>query len=515
MVEVLKDTGNRNNDADWVDLNARAAAGQPDYYAGLRNTPTITMQQESDPDVYASSADTLVMDNRPWNGQTYGFWDARLPVTLNRAGVNYTFSGWRRRLVRLRVETRFPNGSSTTNSLGLFRIKKLTTNQDQCQIVLVGLQEQITKKSAITVRDGGQWYRSWTIAALIRRLALAADPEMSIGSGLSTGALNMGTLDAPLVSSWGGAPGTLTTGNPSSYRWIPRCHDFDELTDRLWVGFEVPDGNPISGAGIAYMDVKSGLWTIVATPDNFPIRGWPIWIKHFTGYSYPVRWLLTQEENETGDPYYFYGVYPGRCNVDGSSFGQSARVGSWWPARFIMRQGNLVMQVGSHPVRAWGWMGDGGTGGYETKYAGENLCFPFPQTPDYLDVDSELADPAFRFDGYALARTDDEVIVGGYKILYSKPGAYSARGIWGYHLPTASYLRTFLADYWHQPQYKRLNTTGSPEYLYWIGHTTASLNDANWRVHRLKMTSTGWEAATASRPDSSTGYSRKKTPRTR
>lgn len=505
MVEVLKDSGNRNNDADWVDLNARAATGQPDYYAGLRNNPSITMQQESDPDVYAAAADTLVMDNRPWNGQKYGFWDARLPVTLTRAGVNYTFSSWRRRLIRLRVETRFPNGTSTTNSLGLFRIKEPITNQDQCQLVLLGLQEQITKKSAINIRDGGSWYRSWTIAALIRRLALAADPEMSIGSGLSTGAINMGTLDDPLVSSWGGAPGTLTTGNPSSYRWIPRCHDFDAITNRLWVGFEVPGSNAISGAGIAYMDVTSGLWTIIATPDNFPIPGWPVWIQYFTGYSYPVRWLLTQEENESADPYYFYGLYPGKCNADGGSFGQSARIASWWPARFCMRQGNIgFYETPPTYVRIWGWGGSELHSASENKYYGENLAVPFPQCHDHVDRTYQYEDPfgivIDYFEGFALGRNEHDGP--NYSettqfAVYAKPGAYSRNHgyITGDPPYTTGFLRFFFADYWHQPQYKKLSTTGTPEYLYWIGHTTANYLDANWRVHRLKMTSTAWESS--------------------
>lgn len=480
LVEFLIDNGNPASDSDWVDFNARYASAQPDYYAGLINRPTITEKTEDRVGVYVSQIDALRFKNDPWNGNAYGFWDALLPITVR----GKTFSTWRRRKVRIRVETVLPDGTRVVDTLGIFRVKNVETTIGEAEVTLVGVHQVLMTTSAATIKDGTRWYQSHPIGALIKRLATAADPSMEVNGCDSV--IDMGTMDVPVASSWGPCPGVLVSGVACSYHWIPRCFAVDADDDSvIWVGFESPGSQTTSSGGIAKFDCITGRWTIVAHPDSY-------WTAYTFRTRFPISlWAPTgnvvyytsiQERANVPTDYLWYDLKGGVCAKDGSAF-EDHVTSNYWPARFALRIASSGLLDNQAPVSVCGWVGDDmyNAGGWANKYYGESIPVAFPQTLDRVRAWEILdpSEPRTWWNGYGAAGTDlDNQIIMPREL--GRPGHYTMRTVdWDQGMMP----RFFMGDFWHAPQVYRMSGT---DRMVWMGQKVGTPLD--FTVHRWGVT---------------------------
>lgn len=484
IVEFLIDSGNPASDSDWIDFNARYPAGQPDYYAGLINRPTITERVEDRVGVYVSEIDSLRFRNDPWNGNLYGFWDATLPVTIR----GKTFSSWRRRKVRIRVQTFLPDGTSVTDTLGTFRVKDLDTTLGEAEITLVGVHQVLMTKKAGTVKDGTRWFQSHPIGALIKKLANAADPAMAVTGCDSI--VDMGTHTERVASSWGPCPGVLSSGVASTYHWIPRCFAVDDADDSLiWVGFEVPGSYANSGGGIAKFDCMTGRWTVIVHPESYSLSGYtfrtafPVSIWGAGGL---VFYLLV-EENPTPWPIHvWHYLRGGYLNPVNGVFDQYVSQIPYWPARCAYRKGTAGAHDTEGTISLCGYIDGRMASGYDFRYYGESVPVPFPQ---HLNEFQGAAgwqwpysnDPYRYFDGFRVDGTDlaDQTMIGPV----GSPAHYTARSRTG---QTWLYPRFFMNTTWHAPLRYSMNQGGNPyDRWVWVGTNAASPKD--YTIRRWKI----------------------------
>ncbi len=371
-VEVQDDAGG------WVDFNASEPASHDDYYAALLVEPRISLGVEDGPDNYVTRVDAITMDNRPFAGSNRGFWHQALPVTLRGS----TFSTWYRRKVRIGFDFWFADGTyDDFYPLGTFQIREVRRNRQAATITLSGVHERLMERSAATVKSGAEWYQGIQITALMRRVALAADPSISLDASVSTEALDLGTLTSASASSWGSVPGTLVNGDRPAEQWIPRypaAHGSD--SDLVWWLCDVPGPRPTCDTGIALFRISTGRWTIVRRPgdglgsDSYLEDGTPVWAYATSTYLYwtaakigvydsAVPWTLTLFRMTIATP---------------GTIAERVATRVYWPAREAMRS----IKTGVGWIGGVGWQHEG-----DTYYYGELAMLPIPQAMHGLSTD--------------------------------------------------------------------------------------------------------------------------------
>lgn len=363
-----------------VDFTARDVDGARDYYSGLLQAPTITIKADDGGRIYVASVSDLVFNNRLFGDFTCGFWDQALPVTIHRSEGTHTFSSWKNRRVLITAEKWDPYGEHARIALATMRIKEVVRTQETATISLVSRHEALIKRSASTVKNGGEWYRNLTIPALLRLLVQASDPTLSIAIDDQ---IDLGTLDTLRASSWGGCPG-MVNGAPSTYHWLPRELARDQQDpDVLWVGLEAPGSNARSGGALCSFNVVTGEWTIWQTPASLNLdEGWPIAIwAPATGSTIYV--MVARERAPSGASK--AGFYETILMQMTRGTGSWQAVGSWdsyWPARYALLKGSHDPQSNGTDAFYFGYTET--LDSSPPDYQGEALVWPMSQVVDSL-----------------------------------------------------------------------------------------------------------------------------------
>jgi len=374
--EVLRNNGNPGTEADWLDLAAPyplGATDYPDYYDGLMSLPKVTHGQTKRR-VYHSNVSTIAMDNSPWAGNAYGFWSAPLPLTLHRNGVDYTFSAWGGRRVRIRVKVYGADGIYvSTVPIGHFRIKEVKRRGYTAQVQLEDLWQQLFRRDASTVKQGSVWYRSASTGYLMTRLLTAADPTIEIDPLISSGSFEFGTHSAQRASSWGATPGILVDGEPFVHKWVIRCmtHDPDDA-NKLWVGWECPGNNANSDGAIGFFDLVTNKWTVIVQPSSlsgwFPISMWVPAGQTAPGYIYAMAY---QEWQPTSTAWQFHRIQNVRVTRTGTLVSFLGSAMPFWPCRESLRKGVFDFAGGMYSWKC----------GFEPHWLNQSEYFWFGETP--------------------------------------------------------------------------------------------------------------------------------------
>lgn len=502
------------DDGTYHDFNAPLPAGGLDYWAGLVTAPSVTIKAESGGRIFTAAVSDLSFDNTPWCGAdgSYraGFWDSELPVTIyrdfNGTPTARTFSVWKNRRVILGVYEYGPAGEyQTQTTLATMRIKDVECNGDRATVRLVSLHEAMIARSANTIKNGGEWFRSLPVAALMKRLVQASDPQMSISVDSD---VDLGTLGAARCTSWGPCPGMLTDNAPSTYHWIPRVIERDQQNSTVaLVGFEVPGSMPRSGGGLASFDVSTGQWTVLFGPDTAEFEeGWPIaiWAASTGSNVYVVQCRERAPNGASKDGFFEIRVL--QTNRTGSSIQANGSWVPYWPARWVLRKG--VADLGNNLV--------GYTkplyGGATSDYYGECVVLPFPQMvdtlADYLEAGiawdeafSELNLTAYTQEAQ---NRDDWHKTDIFDYEPAPSGAGGAYLVSTVGSPTTAGLRYYLADYCHVPAvYTQTN-----DYILFVSTVVGS--DA-FRVNRIRLSTGGHETFTVALGGSAPIYDRQVT----
>jgi hypothetical protein len=239
-----------------------------DYYAGLLSLPSISLQSEDSTGAYVIQNTSVTVDNAPWAGNVYGFWDAPMPVTLR----GKTITSWYRRRVEFRLS--LLDGTldyiPEPTTLARFLIEGIKTGGGTAVLSLASPAIRWNESDASLVKDGTKNFNGVPAAFLMRRLIKSSTPTAVpvIPEFFTTG-----DLEAPMVASLGPCPGSVSVDGVAASvgRWIGRCivRDLVDL-NILYFGFEVCGNHQRPDGAIAKYDTVSGLWTILAGPLDLP-----------------------------------------------------------------------------------------------------------------------------------------------------------------------------------------------------------------------------------------------------
>ncbi len=468
-VEVQTDGG------AYLDLNARVARTDKDYWAGLRSDPRISFALEKSTRTYSAQVSSITMDNRPWRGTGIGFWDTLLPIT-NLGGTN-TISAWYRRKIRIRVVTYDANGAiaSTITRFTGYIDGVETGSGNTATIKIAPLHKIMMERSAASIKHGGESYRSAPIGALINILVKQTTPDVVVGASISNSLIDYGTMDEFVASSWGSAPGWMSDGTPSINQWIPRCFGGDaSVSSDLWVGFEVPNTNLTSGGGIAKFNAATGRWSILCFPQT--AVGGNYWFSSYhveaiwgssDGYVYACLARPKDPINHSG----FFEMMIVRIYKTDVSIGNQLAVDyGWWPCRYTLRNGGLI---GATRYIGYIWS--------YSQWFSEPFFAPFNQQIDLLYPEIFYTSEENHYFDYYNER-HSSTTRDAWSALTDKhcnavrPGAYS---IVPNTSATADAARMFLNPANHPPQIAGYSTY---KYWYWLG-----TSGTEWKFSRLRI----------------------------
>jgi len=361
----------------WVDLNAQTAAGFPDYYAGLITRPTVNIAADQEEGIYSATISTMIMDNSPWTvsatNNKAGFWDQPFPVHIKRGSITYQFNSWQNRWVRLTLRTWNPDGTYYDFTLPPFIIDEHpTTRNGQATLKLASLFRLFQKRSAETLKVGTDWAKGWPIKSLVKMIAARTHKDILFASGSDSGKVDLGMDAVQRASSWGSAPGILTTGEQATQKWIPKCSCVNlSYPNQIWFGFACPGAHTYEDAAVSLFHLDTGQWDIPWTYTD--VGGYPIAIAQDTTNGYVWMWCVS---DCSPTAYQFYNL--ALVRITSSTTKDIVLSGaSYWPGRETLRKGYK-------PASTIYAAGPDQTNG---RNFGESIMAPFAQRLDDLLID--------------------------------------------------------------------------------------------------------------------------------
>jgi hypothetical protein len=365
------------DDGSWVDFNLPYPSATVDYYAALLQAPKVTVGTEEDGMILTCQTDVVVLDNSPRfdlsgttiiDGYRFGFWDLPLPVVIR----GKTFKSWSKRLIRIAVGFTDEAGVlKTTDTLATLLIDEVRRKGNEARLKIMGLQSALIGAPVDDIKAGTEWFQSMPVGFLMNQIIKRKAPMIAVDSDLKDGIVDAGTMSVDRASSWGSAPGAMSSGFPSVDRWIIRCFCQDPTNGNwIWVGFECPGSGATSDGAVARFDCSTGRWFGVLDPSSDLTGRVPISL--FVDSS--NVWAMSyREQSPLGFANAPFAVAMHKVTRGGTG---SIGIGSfmtYWPCRETIRKTAIVGGEGQFGLRYLdvpnGW-----------KWHGEPAMIPFPQT---------------------------------------------------------------------------------------------------------------------------------------
>ena len=505
----------RDDEGEYVPINLETPTpeegGYPDYFSALIGGTTVTIESEGSSRIFYAKSSELRLQNVPWGGNPYGFWDAPLPVSIKRQGdyaiETHTFSSWLNREVRLRAWIRDQDDRTLhEESMGLFLIERVeTSSSDDAILRIVPKHRKLLERSAASIKDGGEWYKSSPTGLLMRLCILMADGTFSIDSGLED-LIDFGTLDDPRASSWGRCPGIdEATNRPSVYHFQPRFIARDRaIANHLLVGMEAPGSEATSGGAIAEFDPLNGKWRCFVTPSETGLSAqyardlFPVFIWAYSDVSV-VAAMVREKPAESGPagPYQgFYELYIVQFYRQNGSYSYRGGPYPYWPCRFSLRHGSPAANFSYYNVIGSNWE----SWSEVWVMNGEWFTIPFPQRMDFLcpwfgtygDDHYHIWVAPHNRAYYHIGGPSPEAEAITYNTwdsdcpMATKPGGY---GNWANvgnddDADRPGMHRTWFKTHFNPPVCLGDGTPGGLKWLWWIETVPTSLE---WRIRRIKF----------------------------
>jgi hypothetical protein len=338
LVEIADDNG------VYVDLNSAAPAGYNDYWGGLHSIPRLSIKS-SIGTISMMTVDSIIMWNRRTGPWAAGFWDQQIPLSIQRSGVNYTFSTWRNRRVRISILWSDDDGQNpTTEVLGVFVLKLVRVNGATATLTIASFGDLLEKKKGDTIKDGSTWFKGISVKNLLRVILKATNSSMSLDDGGEPGDVSHQLFKVPRATSRGPIPGALDPDwdvwQGRSAKFIPRAiAEIGDTSGQIYVGFEIPGDGDNPTFALAKAHQTQWKWT----PLIQGMTGIPVGLWDLNGSYVAVAVAVHNDPTETVDtspPFYKISVY--LISKSNGAWYTVCSGRSYWPCREAYRTGLLI-----------------------------------------------------------------------------------------------------------------------------------------------------------------------------